>query len=517
MRARPLWQKINSMERISGPVALIVLDGWGYRADEKNNAIVAAKKPFYDHLLAIYPHSLLAASGEAVGLPVGQIGNSEVGHMTIGAGTVIDTDLVRINKAIANGEFAQNKVLQVLLSRAKENGGVLHAIGLVGPGGIHAYGDHLFAILRAGKEANIKQVVIHAITDGRDVPPQSAMQYLEELEVAIKKIGIGVIASISGRYYAMDRDQHFERTEKAEAAMFALPEAPRSTKDAVGVLQDSYSIGVTDEHLIPVTLVTGNNETYPIQANDSVILFNFRADRMRMLTSRLLIAAKRDGFMVATMTSYDKELDCPVFFPPVVVTTTLASEIARAGLRQVHIAETEKYAHATYFLNCGRELPYINEERIMIPSRRDVATYDQAPAMSAAEIATTAAKEAAKGTDFIFVNFANADMVGHTGNYAATIQAIEALDASLQVVVEAVQAAGGVVVITADHGNAEINIDPQTGVKHTAHTLSLVPCMVTLAGKKLRDGSLADVAPTILEILQLPKSASMTGQSLLSD
>jgi 2,3-bisphosphoglycerate-independent phosphoglycerate mutase len=498
------------------PCALIVLDGWGHREDAKDNAIAEAKTPFFDHLLATYPHALIDASEESVGLPEGQMGNSEIGHMTIGAGKVIDTDLVRISKAIRSNEFASNPAFMKLFDHVKKHGSVLHAKGLLSPGGIHSHMEHLYAFLDAAKQAGIEKIAIHAFTDGRDTGPRSAAQYLRELEDVIDDLGIGFIATAAGRFYAMDRDNNWDRLEKVEKAIFQ-GECSRTYQACKPseILESLYREGVVDEHLEPVVFFDDKGDAYPIRENDGVFFFNFRSDRARMLSAKTVEHARAKNICFVTLTEYDKNIDSVVAFPPTGIETTLAAEIAKAGLSQVHIAETEKYAHATYFLNGGRELPHENEEHVLIESRRDVQTHDQAPEMRAKEIADKAVEYVGKGTDFIFINFANADMVGHTGNKEAIIVALETVDRELRRVVEAVLAKDGVVFITADHGNAELNVDPETGEAHTAHTSNVVPAIVTAPGT-LRNGTLADVAPTVLRLMNLPQPDSMTGKNLFN-
>lgn len=495
------------------PTALIVLDGWGYREGTEHNAIAEAKTPFFDHLQNTYPHSYLDASEHHVGLPGGQMGNSEIGHMTIGAGFVIETDLVRIGESIKNGSFEVNPALQHVLSFVRERSGTLHLIGMIGPGGVHSHGDHLIALLNAAKQAQITRVAIHAITDGRDVSPRSAEQYIQELHDVMTRIGIGSIVTVAGRFYAMDRDQHWDRVDSALHAITGDTAAPRSTHTVGDIVRQSYEQGITDEYIVPTIL---SQETGPfLHAADGVILFNFRADRMRMITKRLLDLQESVGFALATMTEYDETFSCPVLFPPIDIPTTLAAEVSNAHCSQAHIAETEKYAHATYFLNGGREQPHPGEEHILIESRKDVRTHDEAPEMRATEIADTAVKQLAAGKDFLFINFANADMVGHTANRPAVVKAIETVDAALKTVIEAVLSLDGVAIITADHGNAETNIDPDTKEQHTAHTTNRVPFIVTRKGITLDHGTLADVAPTTLALMGLPIPQSMTGKSLV--
>lgn len=518
------------------PTLLIVLDGWGYRTDTKNNAIAAAKKPFFDGLWKTYPHCLLKASGEAVGLPPGQMGNSEVGHMTIGAGSIVDTDLVRIDKAIHSGEFAKNPVILGLFEHVKKYDSTLHVQGLVSPGGVHSHQEHLYAFLRLAKEKGVARVAIHVFTDGRDTPPQSASEFLKQLEALLVELNAGYpapsdgkqaaphffIATLSGRYYAMDRDHNWDRLALTEQALFECKGNVCSVKPSA-YMDEQYAAGKNDELMEPAVCVIPQGDGTmgngcAIEKNDAVFFFNFRADRARMLSEKLIAHGKKENIMFVTLTEYSADFECASVFPPMKIATTLGQEISSAGLEQVHIAETEKFAHATYFLNGGREKPYNGERDILLKSRTDVKTHDQAPEMRAEAIADAAIAEIGKGTPFIFINFANADMVGHTANVPAIIKAVETVDVELKRVITALNDAKGVALITADHGNAEVNIDPVTGTKHTSHTTSPVPCILTgpaEKGLKLHDGGLSDVAPTILELMGLKKPEEMKGEALL--
>lgn len=494
-----------------------MLDGWGASDAREHNAIAQAATPFYDSLVKEFPNTILDASEEAVGLPEGQMGNSEIGHMTIGSGKVLATDLVRIAKAIRSRQWHGNPAFQELFEHVKKYNSTLHVQGLVSRGGVHSHMDHLIAFLEAAKEHGITKVAIHAFTDGRDTPPQSAAQYLKDLEDILEKVGIGFIASAAGRFYAMDRDNNWDRLAKAEAAIFECKGKVCTPKKPSELLKELYKDGVLDEHMEPVVFMDGKGQTYPVQANDAVFFFNFRADRARMLSKKILDQAKEKNICFVTLTEYDKTFECSVAFPPETIETTLAAEISKAGLLQSHIAETEKYPHATYFLNGGREKPHEGEKHIMVPSRKDVPTHDLAPLMRAEGIADKAIEQMAAGDDFIFINFANADMVGHTANQPAIITAVEEVDKQLKRVVEAAQKTDGVVFITADHGNAELMIDPVTGEKHTAHTTNLVPGILTKKGVSLRSGgNLADIAPTLLDIMGLEIPKAMTGKSLIA-
>ncbi len=497
-------------------VMLIVLDGWGYREDTTHNAILASKKPFFDSLWAKYPHSLLKASGDAVGLPEGQMGNSEVGHMTIGAGRPADTDLVRIDKAIADGSFDKNPAFTSLFNHVKKNNSILHVQGLVSPGGVHSHQNHLYAFLRLAKKAGVPKVAIHVFTDGRDVAPQSASEYVKELETVLTELGPNFfIATISGRYYAMDRDNNWDRLAKVEKAMFECKGNVCEIKPSA-YMQTQYDAGKNDELLEPTVCANIEGVGCAIEKNDAVFFFNFRADRARMLSEKMIAQDKGDNILFVTLTEYCVDFTCQIAFPPMKIETTLGQEVSGAGLTQARIAETEKFAHATYFLNGGREKPYDREIDIMLPSRKDVKTHDEAPEMRAEGIADAAISEINKGTDFIFINFANPDMVGHTANVPAIIKAIETVDTQLKRVIDVLNEKGGVAIIIADHGNAEINIDPVTGNKHTAHTTSPVPCIITDTQYSLRDGGLFDVAPTVLTILGVKVPDAMIGSSLVN-
>lgn len=503
------------MEQNKRQVALVILDGWGYREDKKDNAIAAANLPFYNSLLANYPHSLLKTSGLAVGLPEGQIGNSEVGHMTIGAGRPIDTDLVRIAKAAKAGEFSTNPAFVKLFEQVKSHDSALHVLGLIGPGGVHASDDHLYAFLETAKAAGINKIFIHAITDGRDTPPQSSAGYIKELEEKLAEIGIGQIVSLCGRFYAMDRDNNWDRVDKAFAAIFNGQGETASTRPSEA-LAAAYLAGQVDEHLKPIIFPLTDGPI-KINQNDGVFFSNFRADRAKMMTKKILEQTPQLGLCFVTLTEYDKNYATLVAFPSLEIETTLAKEVSLSGLSQVHIAETEKFAHATYFLNGGMEEPYLEEEHVLIESRKDIKTHDEAPEMKAAEIGKKTVEYIKKGTNFIFVNFANADMVGHTANVPAIIKGLEVVDRQLEKIVTAMNEEGGVVLITADHGNAELNIDQATGERHTAHTTNPVPAIITEKNKNIKDGSLADIAPTVLTLLNLKVPTGMTGQNLITD
>jgi 2,3-bisphosphoglycerate-independent phosphoglycerate mutase len=504
-------------------VALVVLDGWGCAAPGPGNAVDLAETPVFDRLWATYPHTTLKASGEAVGLPPGQMGNSEVGHLTIGSGRVLFQDLMRVNRAIEDGTFYENPALRGAFSRARERGANVHLLGLVSYGGVHSHIDHLRALLELARHDGIaERTYIHAFTDGRDVSPTSAAQDLAELPA-------DKIATVCGRYWAMDRDKRWERTERALAAIMGpvtpaggtsrFPQTPstgpprgqalRAGSDPVTEVRRSYDGGVTDEFIEPIVF----QERPRLTSDDQAIFFNFRPDRARQLTERLLAA----GVPVTTMTRYRDDFDCPVAFPEQTVRETLAEVLSEHGARQLHVAETEKYAHVTYFFNGGREDEWGGETRILVPSPRDVPSYDKKPEMSAREVAQRFAEAIeSDGYRFAIVNFANPDMVGHTGVIPAAVKAVETVDECLGVVLDGVEREGGVSLVTADHGNAEQLLEADGTSPHTAHTTNPVPLVVTDRGIRLRDGrELADLAPTILSLLKLPKPLQMRGENLL--
>lgn len=511
------------MNSKSTQTILIILDGWGHRTEAADNAIAEARTPFFDHLWQTFPHTLLNASEQHVGLTPGTIGNSEIGHMTMGAGKIIDTDLVRINKAVKNGELAGNPAFAGLFEHVKKNNSALHIIGLLSPAGVHSHQEHLFGFLKAAKAAGITKIAVHALTDGRDSPPQSAHKYLEELENFLAELGIGRIATASGRYFAMDRDKNWHRTETAEAAMFEGKGAVIKNQKPSAAVRELYKQGIIDELMEPVIFLDGTGKNYQINNNDGVFFFNFRKDRTRQLSRKIMERAARQNLHFVTMTDYDPALESKVAFPQVKPETTLAAEISRAGMSQSHIAETEKYGHVTFFFNGGRQEPHEKEKHYLIDSRKDIKTHDEAPEMKAKEIADKAMERITAGDNFILINFANADMVGHTANKPAIIAAVETVDKELKRVVEAAQKKDAAVIITADHGNAEVNTDATTGEKHTAHTTNRVPCIfvpsenLKFKNINLKTGmGLADIAPTVLEIIGLPIPPSMTGKSLFT-
>ena len=499
-------------------VALIILDGWGYREDKKNNAIWEAKTPFFDSLWNNYPHTLLNAAEEEVGLPKGTIGNSKIGHMTIGAGRTINTDLVRIFKAIENGEYKKNPAFQKLFAHLKKYNSTLHVMGMLSPIGVHSHQDHLHEFLKLAKEVGVGKIAIHAFTDGRDSPPQESGKYLRELEKLLANLGIGYIATVMGRYYAMDRDKNWERTEIAEQAIFENKGEKYINRKPSKVMRELRKKGMLDEHLKPIIFLDANEKGYKIEKNDGIFFFNFRSDRTRQLCYKIMERAKsnnkKQNLFIVTMTEYAPDIESVVAFPLINIKYTLAEIVSQKGLSQAHIAETDKYAHVTYFFNGEWIKPYKNEKHILIESRKDIQTHDLYPEMRAQEIADAAIESIKKGINFLVINFANADIVGHTANKKAIVQAVEKVDTELKRIIDALQISGGVALITADHGNAEINIDPITGEKHTAHTLSQVPAILTKKNVSLQSGTLADIAPTILALYGISVPKEMTGKRL---
>ncbi|EGO63714.1 2,3-bisphosphoglycerate-independent phosphoglycerate mutase [Acetonema longum] len=512
------------MSTLQHPIALVIMDGWGIgRKDDPSNAIVHAGTPHVTLLSELYPSASLACSGEAVGLPAGQMGNSEVGHLNIGAGRIVYQELTRISKAIRDGDFFANPVLCGTMDQTQAGHGALHLMGLLSDGGVHSHIEHLIALLELAKQKGLKQVYVHAFLDGRDVPPSVAQTYTGRLETAMARIGLGRIATISGRYYAMDRDKRWERVEKAYDALVCREGLHAGS--AVEAIQQAYQRGETDEFVLP-TVIDGCGDCQ-IKAGDGVIFFNFRPDRARQLT-RVFVDEGFDGFKrrqgffpvhFATMTQYDETLDVPVAYKPQLLKNTLGEIFSRQGLRQLRIAETEKYAHVTYFFNGGEEQPFEGEDRQLIPSPK-VATYDLQPEMSASEVTEKVLEDIRAGKyDLIILNFANCDMVGHTGKLEAAVKAVATVDLCVGKVVDAMRDRGGITLITADHGNAEMMTDPETGEPYTAHTTNAVPVILVSEmhrGRKLRpDGMLADIAPTILELAGIAEPADMSGTSLI--
>ncbi len=502
----------------SAPIMLIIMDGWGNGdPGAEDNAVAIGRTPVIDDLMARYPVTALACSGEAVGLPDGQMGNSEVGHTNIGAGRVVYQELTRITRAIRDGSFFANEALGEVIAAAKRRGGALHLMGLVSPGGVHSHSAHLYALLEMAKRAGVEKVWVHAFLDGRDVPPSSADGYIRELEEKIRELGVGRIATVSGRFYAMDRDKRWERVAKAyEAIARGKGVAAQTAGEAIAT---SYAAGVTDEFLVPAVIAGYSG----MKREDSVIFFNFRPDRARELTHAFTDDVF-EGFprdedlrpVYATMTQYEAGLNVRIAYPPQTLAQTMGEIIEARGLTQLRIAETEKYAHVTFFFNGGLETPYSREDRILVPSPK-VATYDLQPEMSALLVTdkVVAAIESGK-YDFIILNYANGDMVGHTGVMAAAVKAVETVDTCVGRCVAAVQKMGGAVAITADHGNAEQMLDRTTGQPFTQHTTNPVPfILVSEPRHKLHEGKLADIAPTLLTLAGITPPPEMTGHSLL--
>ena len=527
---------------MNSPVALVILDGWGIAPRSDANAVLLADTPNFDRLWREYPHSLLSASGEDVGLPPDIMGNSEVGHLNLGAGRVVRQEVSRINEAIDSGRFFENAAFVEMLGRLRETGGRLHLLGLTSDGLVHSAERHYLALLElAGRQGLAgDRVLVHAILDGRDTPPRSAPGYLRTLQEAVDRLGVGRIATVTGRYYAMDRDNRWERVRRAYE-LFTEAKGYRAGT-AEEAIQAAYGRGETDEFVSPTVIAaeqddpagaTPEGSTGVIADGDAVIVFNFRADRGRQIV-RAFIEPAFDGFhrgavpevRIATMTPYDARFDVPCAFrPPERMRGILGETISRAGRRQLRVAETEKYPHVTYFFNGGDEQPFDGEDRILVPSPRDVATYDEKPEMSAPEVAARVADALRGGEyDFVLVNFANPDMVGHTGSLPATVAAVETVDRCLGEVMDAVRWAGGGAIVTADHGNAEVMVDPVSAAPHTAHTTNPVPLILVdhnrkgaglRAGGQLRtDGRLGDVAPTVLSMMGIPAPESMSGTDL---
>ncbi|MFZ0661597.1 MAG: 2,3-bisphosphoglycerate-independent phosphoglycerate mutase [Acidobacteriaceae bacterium] len=525
------------------PIVLTILDGWGYRPQIENNAIALARKPVYDKLLAEFPNTLLHASDHFVGLPDGQMGNSEVGHLNIGAGRVVRMDITRIDALIASGEFFSHPTIVDALKRAGEGGRQLHLFGLLSDGGVHSQQNHLYALLKAAKQQGLERVFVHAFMDGRDTMPTSGAGYLAALEQKMREYGVGKIASVSGRYYAMDRDRRWEREKLAFDAMVTGQVEGGVYADPVARVKESYNNGVTDEFVVPFVVTDAQGRPNGvIRDGDVCIMFNYRADRARQITralarnSGLTKEAGRDlpgaedldrviprnevpkDLHYVCMTQYDKLFTLPMVLLPESMENLLANQMAQANLRNLRVAETEKYAHVTYFFNGGIEKPFAGEDRLLVPSQK-VATYDLAPEMSAGGIADTVVKAVEDATfDVLVVNFANADMVGHSGQLAPTIKGVETVDACLGRIYQAIRQHGGSMLVTADHGNAEMMVDPVSGGPHTAHTTNPVPFIfVNEDAKNFRlrpDGSLRDISPTMLGLLGLDQPAQMSGGDL---
>ena len=525
------------------PLVLTILDGWGYRAETANNAIALARKPTYDKLLREYPNTLIQASDHFVGLPDGQMGNSEVGHLNIGAGRIVQMDITRIDAAIASGEFEKNPAIVQAMKRAREGGRQLHLFGLCSDGGVHSHLNHLYALLRTAREYGLERVFVHCFMDGRDTPPASGAGYIAQLEQKMREYGVGRVASVHGRYFAMDRDKRWERERKAFDAMVTGNAEGGAYPNPVARMTECYNNGVTDEFIVPFVVVDGAGKPIAqIRDEDVCINFNFRSDRAREITrvltreSGLNKQGGRDldgwealdsiiprieipkNLYYLCMTQYDKLYDLPLIMPPESLDNILANVLALHHLRNLRVAETEKFAHVTYFFNGGIETPFPGEDRVLIPSLK-VATYDLAPEMKAEAIGDAIVK-AINDTafDLIVANFANADMVGHSGKLEPTIKAIEAVDAQLGRIYKAIREKNGSWLITADHGNAEQMVDLVTGAPHTAHTTNPVPMIyVAEDGPRYRlrpDGSLRDISPTLLALLKIEEPHQMTGGDL---
>lgn len=522
------------------PTVLIVLDGWGVALPSQANAITTARTPNFDSFVSRYPTFTLQASGEATGLPWSEVGNSEVGHMSIGAGRIVYQELSRINNAISDGSFSTNPALHEAIEHARKTAGTLHLIGMISSGGVHSHIDHIFALLELCRQQKVAKIAIHGILDGRDTPFASGKEFLEKVIAATRDLPHCVIGSLSGRFWAMDRDNHWDRIEKAYHAMTGDPASPTDT-DPIHAVETSYQSRVWDEEFAPVAIVSKTGECAgAISSGDACIFFNIRADRARQLTHCFVepnfskfSAIPFENLMFVTLTQYEDGIPVRVAFEPQDVRMCLSEVVAKAGLVQLHIAETEKYAHVTYFFNGGKEEPFRNEQRILIPSQ-SVSSYDAKPEMSAREITDVAIRALqSDANDFVVINFANADMIGHTGNLKASVKAVEVIDQCLGLIVPVILAKKGAVIITADHGNAEMLIDIKTGSIDKEHSNNPVPCIVIakeLDGKSFThsdvdsknlsvidpSGILSDVAPTALSLLGLAQPDEMTGKSLLN-
>jgi 2,3-bisphosphoglycerate-independent phosphoglycerate mutase len=508
--------------------ALIILDGFGWREETEGNAIRISGIPYISGLMKQYPTTTIGASGMSVGLPEGQMGNSEVGHLNIGAGRIVYQELTRITKSISDGDFFEKEEFLGAIDNALKNGTSLHLYGLVSDGGVHSHQEHLYALLRLARDKGLEKVYVHCFMDGRDVPPTSGKDYILELEDEIKKIGVGEIATVMGRYYAMDRDNRWERVKQAYDAL--VLSRGLTAPSAAEAMQQSYDKGETDEFVKPTVVLKNGKPVAGIKENDSVIFFNFRPDRAREIT-RAFIEPDFAGFQrgkgyfpvyYVCFTQYDKTFqNVHIAYKPGTLENTLGEYLSKNGKTQLRIAETEKYAHVTFFFNGGVEKPNENEDRVLIPSPK-VATYDLKPSMSACEVAEEAAKRVRSGKyDVMVLNFANPDMVGHTGVLEAAVEAIGTVDKCVSVVINAILENGGEAILTADHGNAEMMVDPETGEPFTAHTTDKVPFVLVSERFKAcslkKDGILADIAPTMLEMIGLPKPKEMTGKSMIVD
>ncbi|WNO08815.1 2,3-bisphosphoglycerate-independent phosphoglycerate mutase [Teredinibacter sp. KSP-S5-2] len=512
------------MTDVSKPVALIILDGFGYSETDKYNAIRAAKTPTWDKVWASAPKTLIGTSGLAVGLPEGQMGNSEVGHMTLGAGRVVYQNYTRINKAIEDGDFFTNKVYVDAIDKAKDAGKAVHILGLLSPGGVHSHEEHMFAMVKMAAQRGVKKIYLHALLDGRDVPPRSAKESLEKAETLFRELGVGRTASICGRYFAMDRDSRWDRVHSAYD-LLASAKAEFASSSAVDALEAAYERDENDEFVKATVITDENGKGAPMEDGDSVIFMNFRPDRSRQITNAF-VDENFDGFVhsfrpkladFVMTTEYSADIKTPCAFPPEDIVNSFGEVVSKAGKKQLRIAETEKYAHVTFFFSGGQESLYEGEDRILVPSPQ-VATYDLQPEMSAPEVTDKLVEAIESGKyDAIICNYANCDMVGHTGDFDAAVKAVEAVDACLAKVFAALEKVGGEALITADHGNVEEMFDDVSGQKHTQHTTLPVP--LAYVGNKdisLLEGGLADISPSILDLLNVEQPAEMTGKSLIS-
>ena len=510
-----------------GPIMLIILDGWGIAPPSDMNAITKADTPVMDSLTETYPYTTLNASGEAVGLPDGQMGNSEVGHLNLGAGRIVYQDFTRINLAIKNGEFQNTPALVEAMDRVLEKKGKLHLIGLLSDGGVHSHMDHIYALVRMAKSKGVPSIQVHALLDGRDTPPTSGIGYVKDLEEMMRSEGAGRISTVMGRFWGMDRDKRWDRVERAYKAMTGGE--GKQFQSAEEAVRTAYNDDQTDEFVEPSVITDENGHAEGlVEDGDAIVFFNFRADRAREITRAFTedgfddfnreIAPKLSDYVC--MTQYDETFDLPVAFPPIHLKNIFGEIVSKAGLKQLRIAETEKYAHVTFFFNGGEEEPFPLEERRLIPSPREVKTYDLKPEMSAYPVAEETVKRLKEGKyDLIVLNFANGDMVGHTGVFSAAVKACEAVDACLGKIVNELLRQNGTAIVTADHGNAEQEWDKENNEPHTAHTCDPVPCILVDDKRKdvklRKDGILADVAPTLLEIMGIEVPDEMTGRSLI--
>jgi len=504
------------------PTALIILDGWGYREAPDDNAIANANTPVWDSLWSSAPHTLISSSGLDVGLPEGQMGNSEVGHMSLGSGRVVFQSITRIDQAIADGSFNTNKAFAGAIDAANGTGGAVHIIGLLSAGGVHSHEQQIEAAIRLAAKRGANRVYLHAFLDGRDTPPRSASGSLHKFTALFESLGSGRIASIVGRYYAMDRDNRWERIETAYR-LLTQARADYCFDNAERALEAAYNRDENDEFVLPTSLRAPGEEAAVVSDGDAVLFLNFRADRARQLTHALVdkkfshfqrdVVPQLADFVMTTQYAADIHASCA--FPPIPMENVLGEYLSGLGKTQLRIAETEKYAHITYFFNGRNKKPHKNEKHILIESRKDIDTHDKAPKMRAKEIADAAINEIKKGTNFVVLNFANADMVGHTANFPKIVKAVEESDHQLKRVVDEITKNNGVAIISSDHGNAELNFDEKNNSKHTAHTTNPVPLILTIKDKKLNKGALRDIAPTILELFGVKKPKKMTGKSLI--